>query len=186
MLKIIDAPLNGILLFETQVYEDNRGYFFESFNKNEFESLIGDKVNFVQDNQSLSYQGVLRGMHFQQPPMAQAKLVRAIQGEVFDVVIDLRRGSSSFGQWYGTHLTAENRRQLWIPEGFAHGFYTLSKTAECHYKVTNYYSQHDERILHWNDPEIGIKWPFSTSPIVSEKDANAKLLADYLNSNLAN
>lgn len=184
MIKIIEQPFGGLLLLEPQLHEDKRGNFLESFNKIEFERLVGDKVNFVQDNQSLSFRGVLRGLHYQRPPMAQAKLVRVIQGEIFDVVVDLRQDSSSFGQWYGTYLSATNRRQLWIPEGFAHGFYTLTDTAECFYKVTSYYSQTHEQALLWSDPTIAIKWPLMGTPIMSEKDLAASPLNQLLNSTL--
>lgn len=164
-----------VVLFEPKVFGDERGFFFESFNHQRFEAVIGRNVNFVQDNHSRSSQNVLRGLHYQikQP---QGKLVRVIQGEVFDVAVDLRKSSPTFGQWVGVHLSAENKHQLWVPEGFAHGFVTLSETAEFLYKTTDYYAPEYERSLFWNDPELGIKWPFHGEATLTSKDANANAL----------
>jgi dTDP-4-dehydrorhamnose 3,5-epimerase len=152
------------------VFGDERGFFFESFNQKQFEEAIGRPVNFVQDNHSKSVKGVLRGLHYQLPPMAQGKLVRVVQGEVFDVAVDIRKSSPTFGKWVGVHLSAENARQLWIPEGFAHGFLTLSDTAEFLYKTTNYYAPKDEGAIVWNDRDIGIKWPALSEVKLSSKD----------------
>ena len=148
-----------VVLFEPTCFGDDRGFFFESFNQKVFEAATGLKRDFVQDNHSKSVRGVLRGLHYQLPPMAQGKLVRVVQGEVFDVAVDIRKDSSTFGQWVGELLSAENKRQLWIPEGFAHGFLTLSETAEFLYKTTNFYSKEHEGGIVWNDREINISWP---------------------------
>jgi dTDP-4-dehydrorhamnose 3,5-epimerase len=161
-----------VVLFEPQVFADERGYFFESFNQAFFEEATSLKHRFVQDNQSRSRKGVLRGLHYQLPPKAQGKLVRVVQGEIFDVAVDIRRDSPTFGQWVAEILSAENRKQLWIPTGFAHGFVTLSDTAECLYKTTDFYSREHERCIGWNDAEIGIVWPV-VAPILSSKDAQA-------------
>ncbi|MEB3902233.1 dTDP-4-dehydrorhamnose 3,5-epimerase [Pseudomonas putida] len=171
-------PLSGfdVLIFTPQIFPDPRGFFFESFNQRTFEAAVGAPVTFVQDNHSRSTKGVLRGLHYQiQNP--QGKLVRVIQGEIFDVAVDLRRSSPTFGQWVGVHLSAENKHQLWIPEGFAHGFQVLSETAEVLYKTTDYYTPDHERCLAWNDPAIGIQWPSADPPLLSEKDKLGKLLA---------
>ena len=159
-----------VILFEPTVFTDERGFFFESFNHKKFEEAVGYSVNFVQDNHSKSTKGVLRGLHYQLPPKAQGKLVRVTQGEVFDVAVDIRKNSPTFGKWVGEKLSAENKKQLWVPEGFAHGFLTLSETAEFLYKVTNYYSKEYERSIIWNDPNIGIDWTLQEQPQLSEKD----------------
>lgn len=164
-----------VVLFEPQVFADERGVFFESFNQMFFEEATGLKLLFVQDNQSRSRKGVLRGLHYQLPPRAQGKLVRVVQGEIFDAAVDIRRGSPTFGQWVAEILSAENRKQMWIPPGFAHGFVTLSETADCLYKTTDFHSPEHERCIAWNDPEIGIVWPVAT-PILSTKDAQAASL----------
>lgn len=158
------------MLIEPQVHVDPRGYFFESFNQRVFEEALGCPMRFVQDNHSLSQHGVLRGLHYQ-VAHPQGKLVRVISGEVFDVSVDLRRSSPTFGKWYGVILSAENKRSIWIPEGFAHGFLTLSAQAESLYKITDYWSPGDERCIAWNDPDLAIDWPLSTPPILSSKDA---------------
>ncbi|WP_312444843.1 dTDP-4-dehydrorhamnose 3,5-epimerase, partial [Stutzerimonas kunmingensis] len=151
--------------------------FYESFNAAAFEAATGLKRQFVQDNHSKSQRGVLRGLHYQiQQP--QGKLVRVVAGEVFDVAVDLRKSSPSFGRWFGTHLSAQNQHQLWIPEGFAHGFVVLSETAEFLYKTTDYYAPEHERSLLWNDPELGIEWPFDEAPQLSAKDQAGKRLSD--------
>ncbi len=159
-----------VVLFEPKVFGDERGFFFESFNQRNFEQAIGRTVNFVQDNHSRSAKGVLRGLHYQiQQP--QGKLVRVVQGEVFDVAVDLRRHSATFGQWVGVYLSAENKKQLWVPEGFAHGFVVLSESAEFLYKTTDYYAPAHERCIIWNDAHIGIDWPLTETPQLSAKDA---------------
>jgi dTDP-4-dehydrorhamnose 3,5-epimerase len=169
-MKVTDTQIPEIKIIEPTLFEDDRGFFIESYNQQRFEEAIGYAVNFVQDNHSKSAKGVLRGLHYQLPPKAQGKLVHVIQGEVFDVAVDIRKSSPTFGQWFGLMLTAENKKQLWIPAGFAHGFMTLSDTAEFLYKTTDYYSPEHERSIHWNDSSIGIKWPTTNNPILSLKD----------------
>lgn len=165
-----------VILFTPKVFGDERGFFFESFNQQVFEELTGLKRVFVQDNHSKSQKGVLRGLHYQLPPKAQGKLVRVVQGEVFDVAVDIRKSSPTFGQWVGAKLSAENHQQLWIPEGFAHGFVTLSDTAEFLYKTTDYYAPEFERCIVWNDADIGIHWPYVDEPVLSGKDQFGGLL----------
>lgn len=177
-MKFTPLDIPDVILIEPRVFTDERGFFFESFNLNEFEKTIGLKPNFVQDNHSKSVKGVLRGLHYQRPPSAQGKLVRVIQGEVFDVAVDIRKGSPSYGAWVGTTLSAENKQQLWIPEGFAHGFITLSDSAEFVYKTTHYYSPADDASIRWDDPDIDIHWPGVSSPLISEKDQQAPLLVE--------
>jgi dTDP-4-dehydrorhamnose 3,5-epimerase len=173
-MKVTPLAMPDVLLIEPQVFEDDRGFFFESFNQERFEKVMGHKINFVQDSQSKSVKGVLRGLHYQLPPKAQSKLVRVIQGEVFDVVVDVRHSSPTFGKWVGEILTGQNKKQLWIPEGFAHGFLTLSDTAEFLYKTTDFYSPEYEQSIIWNDETIAIKWPFAEHIILSSKDMLAK------------
>ena len=164
-----------VILFEPKVFGDDRGFFFESFNQARFEEAVGHAVSFVQDNHSKSTRGVLRGLHYQiQQP--QGKLVRVAQGEVFDVAVDIRRSSPTFGKWVGALLSAENKHQLWVPEGFAHGFVVLSETAEFLYKTTNYYAPAHERSILWNDPDLAIDWKFDGQPLLSAKDQAAKTL----------
>ena len=172
-MKVTPLSIPDVLLIEPQVFGDERGFFFESFNQNKFEEAIGHKVNFVQDNHSKSVRGVLRGLHYQLSPKAQGKLVRVIQGEVFDVAIDLRQSSPTFGKWVGEILSSDNKKQMWIPEGFAHGFLTLSDTAEFLYKTTDFYSKDHEQAVQWDDKTIGITWP-TDKPSLSEKDLVAK------------
>jgi dTDP-4-dehydrorhamnose 3,5-epimerase len=172
-MKVTPLSIPDVLLIEPQVFDDERGFFFESFNQQKFEEAIGRKFNFVQDNHSKSKKGVLRGLHYQLPPKAQAKLVRVSQGEVFDVVVDLRQSSKTFGKWAGEILSAENKKQIWIPEGFAHGFLTLSDAAEFLYKTTDFYSLEHEHSIIWSDPKIGIKWP-DINIVLSGKDKAAK------------
>jgi dTDP-4-dehydrorhamnose 3,5-epimerase len=166
-----------VIVFEPKVFGDDRGFFFESFNQKVFEEVVGRPVQFLQDNHSRSVKGVLRGLHYQikQP---QGKLVRVTHGEVFDVAVDLRKGASSFGKWVGVHLSAENKKQLWIPEGFAHGFIVLSESAEFLYKTTDYWAPEHERSLAWNDPTVAIQWPFEGEPALSAKDQKAVLFED--------
>lgn len=169
-MNIIPTKLADVLIIEPKVFGDERGFFFESFNKKKFQELTGIGREFVQDNHSKSSKGVLRGLHYQikQP---QGKLVRVVSGEVFDVAVDLRKSSATFGQWAGVNLSAENKRQFWVPEGFAHGFIVLSESAEFLYKTTDYYAPEYERCIRWNDAELGIDWQYAGEPLVSDKDA---------------
>ena len=173
-MNIIDTQIPDVKIIEPKVFGDERGFFFESFNQKLFETAIGYPVNFVQDNHSKSSKGVLRGLHYQLPPYAQGKLVRCVVGDVFDVAVDIRKSSPTFGQWVGVNLSAENKRQLWIPEGFAHGFLTLSETAEFLYKTTNFYHQASERGIRWDDRDIAITWP-TADVLLSSKDLSATL-----------
>ena len=175
-MKATPLAIRDVILIEPKVFGDDRGFFFESFNQAKFEAAIGRQVSFVQDNHSRSVKNVLRGLHYQiQQP--QGKLVRVAQGEVFDVAVDLRKSSPSFGHWVGEILSAENKRQLWVPEGFAHGFVVISETAEFLYKTTDYWAPEFERSIAWNDPAIGIQWPLQGDAILSAKDKQALPLA---------
>jgi len=169
-MKAKRLAIPEVILLEPTIHEDERGYFYESYNKRIFDEIVGHPVEFVQDNHSRSKKGVLRGLHYQAPPYEQGKLVRVIQGEVFDVAVDIRKDSPTFGKWVGEYLSAENKRQLWIPPGFAHGFLVTSEHAEILYKCSdNHYHPTAERTLKWNDPDIGIDWPnLSQEPILSE------------------
>ena len=167
-----------VLLLEPKIFGDDRGFFYESFNQATFEDATKLPVVFKQDNHSKSNKGVLRGLHYQLPPNEQGKLVRVIQGEVFDVAVDIRKNSPTFGQWVAEILSAENKKQLWIPAGFAHGFQTISETSEFLYKTTDYYSPKSEQCIAWNDPEIGIDWPIIDDLLLSSKDRQASLLKD--------
>ncbi|AYL07011.1 dTDP-4-dehydrorhamnose 3,5-epimerase [Enterobacter kobei] len=169
-MNVIKTDIPDVLIFEPKVFGDDRGFFFESFSQKIFEEAVGRKVEFVQDNHSKSCKGVLRGLHYQLEPYAQGKLVRCIAGEVFDVAVDIRKSSSTFGKWVGVNLSAENKRQLWIPEGFAHGFLVISETAEFVYKTTNYYHPESDRGLIWNDVDLQIEWPLDKEPMLSAKD----------------
>lgn len=176
-MKATRQSIPDVVLIEPKVFGDDRGYFFESFNHAAFEAAIERPVSFVQDNHSKSVQGVLRGLHYQvQKP--QGKLVRVVQGEVFDVAVDIRRSSPTFGQSVGATLSAENKRQLWVPEGFAHGFVVLSDTAEFLYKTTEYYAPALERSILWNDADVKIQWPAGLSPTLSAKDLAATTLSE--------
>ena len=176
-MKATPLAIPDVILIEPKVFGDERGFFFESFNQAQFEQAIGKSVQFVQDNHSRSARNVLRGLHYQiQQP--QGKLVRVVQGEVFDVAVDLRKSSKTFGQWVGEILSAENKRQLWIPAGFAHGFVVLSDTAEFLYKTTDYYAPAHERCILWSDATLGIQWPAGIQPILSAKDAQGKPFDD--------
>ena len=177
-MKVINSTLDEVKIFEPMVFNDERGLFFESFNKKFFQESINSKIEFVQDNHSRSSKGVLRGLHYQLDPFAQGKLVRVVTGEVFDVAVDIRVNSKNFGKWFGTKLSADNKKQLWIPRGFAHGFLTLSDSAEFLYKTTNFYDKQSERSIIWNDPDINIDWGSELRPIVSLKDKNAPFLKD--------
>jgi dTDP-4-dehydrorhamnose 3,5-epimerase len=177
--KTTTTPIEGVLVLEPKVFGDARGFFFESFNARDFEQATGLQRTFVQDNHSKSAKGVLRGLHYQ-TQHAQGKLVRVTQGAVFDVAVDIRKGSPTFGQWFGLELSAENNKQLWIPEGLAHGFLVTSESAEFLYKTTDYYHPEFERSILWSDPAIGIEWPLHAlqgAPQLAIKDANAALFS---------
>ncbi len=176
-MNVVQTALAGVVILEPKVFGDERGFFFESFNTRTFAAATGLSPTFVQDNHSRSAKNVLRGLHYQikQP---QGKLVRVAVGEVFDVAVDLRRNSPTFGKWTGTVLSAENKRLLWIPEGFAHGFLVLSESADFLYKTTTYYEPAHERCIVWNDPEIGIQWPLTGNPLLAAKDLAGKRLQD--------
>jgi dTDP-4-dehydrorhamnose 3,5-epimerase len=175
-VNVIPTDLPGVLVLEPRVFGDERGWFFESWSERVFAESTGFTGGFVQDNHSRSARGVLRGLHYQMAPFAQGKLVRVTSGSVFDVAVDLRRGSATFGRWSGVELSADNRRQLWLPPGFAHGFCVTSESAEVLYKATAYYSPPHERCLRWDDPAIGIRWPVP-APVLAPRDAAAPLLA---------
>ena len=181
------VPVQGPLLLTPRVFGDGRGFFFESWNQQAFNAAAGDTA-FVQDNHSRSSRGVLRGLHYQLPPHPQAKLVRCVLGEIFDVAVDIRRSSPTFGQWVGAVLSADNKQQLWVPAGFAHGFLTLSEQAEVLYKTTDFWSRECERAIRWDDPQLGIVWPLEAlagaEPQLSEKDAVAPLLAELAEGDL--
>ena len=179
-MKVTPTTIPDVLLIKPKVFGDERGFFFESFNQKVFEQATGLKVAFVQDNHSKSARNVLRGLHYQ-AIHPQGKLIRVVQGEVFDVAVDIRKDSKTFGEWVGEILSAENKKQLWIPPGFAHGFLTLSESAEFLYKTTDYYVPEFERCIAWNDPKLGINWPLTAPPILSGKDLRAKYWDDALN-----
>jgi dTDP-4-dehydrorhamnose 3,5-epimerase len=176
-MKITHLSIPDVLLIEPRVFEDDRGFFFESFNQNKFEEALGRQVNFVQDNHSKSSKGILRGLHYQSPPKVQAKIIRVIQGEVFGVAVDLRQSSASFGAWVGEVLSADNKKQMWIPEGFAHGFVTLSDTSEMLYKTTDFYSPQYEHSILWSDQALNIRWPIQKI-FLSDKDSKALSLKE--------
>lgn len=178
-MNVTKLAIPEVILFEPKVFGDERGFFFESFNHRQFEEAVGRAITFVQDNHSKSAKNVLRGLHYQikQP---QGKLVRVVVGEVFDVAVDLRKSSPTFGQWAGAHLSADNKHQLWVPEGFAHGFLVLSDTAEFVYKTTDYYAPEYERCIYWNDRDINVDWPVQNGiePILSSKDELGRSFSD--------
>lgn len=176
-MKVIETKIPDVLIFEPRVFGDDRGFFYESFNAREFEKATGINAHFVQDNHSKSKKNVLRGLHYQ-TQQAQGKLVRVTQGEVFDVAVDLRRSSPTFGEWVGEVLSADNKRSLWLPAGFAHGFLVLSDTAEFLYKTTDFYAPDAEWIIKWDDPTIGVVWPLAGQPELSAKDAAGKSLSE--------
>lgn len=178
-MKATSTKLAGVYLLEPTVFGDSRGYFFESFNNHKFEQLTGFLPHFVQDNQSKSGKGVLRGLHFQVSPKTQGKLVRVVKGAVFDVAVDIRPDSPTFGAWEGVVLSEENHHQLWIPPGLAHGFLTLEEDTVFQYKVTDYWSKEHERCIAWDDPDLGISWPEGATPQVSDKDAQGQSLASF-------
>jgi dTDP-4-dehydrorhamnose 3,5-epimerase len=177
-MKVTPLNIPDVLLIEPKVFEDERGFFFESFNLNDFKKATGLDVNFVQDNHSKSARGVLRGLHYQLPPYAQGKLVRVIQGEVLDVAVDLRKSSPTFGKYVSEILSAENKKQIWIPEGFAHGFLALSDNTEFLYKTTNFYNSEYERSIIYNDQLINIDWKFNQIPHLSLKDSTGAIFLD--------
>lgn len=168
-MKIIETGIPEVLVFEPRVFGDERGFFMESYNKRVFKEATGSDIEFVQDNHSRSSRGVLRGLHYQLQ-QAQGKLVRVVSGEIFDVAVDVRKSSPTFGKWISAVLSAENKHQIWVPVGFAHGFQVLSETAEVLYKATDFYAPEHERSILWNDPDIGIEWPSDISPVLSGKD----------------
>ena len=171
-MKVTSLKIPDVKLIEPDVFEDDRGFFYESFNQQKFNEAIGKNITFVQDNHSKSSKGVLRGLHYQDEPSAQGKLVRVIRGEVFDVAVDIRKDSTTYGQWVSEILSAENKKQLWIPEGFAHGFLTLSNEAEFLYKTTDFYNKESERSIHWKKNDYDIKWPLNDDIIfLSKKDS---------------
>ena len=171
-MNVIETSLLDVKIIEPSVFGDNRGFFMETWNQKAFEERVtGKPTVFVQDNHSKSKKGTLRGLHYQ-TQNTQGKLVRVVSGEVFDVAVDIRKNSLTFGQWIGVYLSAENQRQLWIPEGFAHGFYVISDEAEFVYKCTDYYNPKSEISIMWNDPDIGIDWPMDTEPMLSERDGH--------------
>jgi len=177
-VNVIKTEIPDLLIIEPKVFGDERGFFYESYNERAFQEAIGHDVWFVQDNHSRSVKGVLRGLHYQLPLAAQGKLVRCVVGEVFDVAVDIRKNSPTFGKWVGVRLSAENKLQFWIPEGFAHGFLVLSYYAEFLYKTTNYYAPEQERCILWNDPILGIVWPLSDAPVLSLKDQAGRGLSE--------
>ena len=178
-MKVIDTKIPDVKIIEPDVFGDERGFFMETWNQTKFEKLVtGKPTHFVQDNHSKSKKGILRGLHYQ-TENTQGKLVRVVSGEVFDVAVDIRKSSETFGQWVGVELSAENKRQLWVPEGFAHGFYVMSDEAEFVYKCTDYYNSKAEYSIKWDDPEIGIIWPIgAVKPLLSEKDENANTFSN--------
>ena len=181
-MQATPLAIADVMLIEPQVFGDSRGFFYESFNQQAFDQATGVHLPFVQDNHSRSRRGVLRGLHYQLPPKAQGKLVRVVRGAVFDVAVDIRRDSPTYGQWVGVELSEENHRQLWIPPGLAHGFVVLSETADFLYKTTDTYSPAHERSIRWDDPAIGIDWPLAahgiSEPLLSDKDRAGRLLPE--------
>lgn len=176
-MKIVDTKIPEVKIIEPKVFGDDRGFFLETFQSERYASVIGDGLTFVQDNHSRSCKGVLRGLHFQKTK-PQGKLVRVVTGEVFDVAVDIRKDSPTFGQWEGVLLTGDNKKQFWVPPGFAHGFVVLSDIADFEYKCTDYYDPSDEGAICWNDPDLAIDWPIDFEPSLSAKDLEAGLLKD--------
>lgn len=177
-MKIQPTGLQGVVVIEPEVFSDARGYFLETFNAKVF-AEAGISEQFVQDNQSHSKRGVLRGLHYQKE-QAQGKLIRVLLGEIFDVVVDLRPESSTYGKWSGINLSAMEQKAIWIPKGFAHGFYTLSETADVAYKVTEFYAPQHERVISWNDPDLAIRWPLQGDPVLSEKDKAGHSFREFM------
>lgn len=178
-MDIVKTDIEGLLIITPKVFMDDRGSFTESFNKQKFDEAVGNEVNFVQDNQSISRKGVLRGLHFQKPPHAQGKLVRVIKGSVIDVAVDIRRDSPTYGKYVAVKLTADNNKQFWIPEGFAHGFVALEDDTTFLYKCTNYYAPQSEGTLMWNDPELAIDWGIN-NPLISPKDDEGEEFRNFV------
>lgn len=176
-MKIINTSIPEVKIIEPKVFGDERGFFLETFQAKKYQTIIGENLNFVQDNHSRSSKGVLRGLHFQKTK-PQGKLVRVVTGEVFDVAVDIRKGSPSFGKWEGVLLSGDNKRQFWVPPGFAHGFVVLSDVADFEYKCTDFYDPNDEGAIKWDDPDIAIDWPFDFEPSLSAKDELAGFLKD--------
>lgn len=176
-MKFTPLSISDVILIQPEIFEDDRGFFFESFNQRVFNKFLGREVVFVQDNQSKSKKDVIRGLHYQ-IKNPQAKLIKVLKGSIFDVAVDIRKESKDFGKFVSTELNDENKNQLWIPEGFAHGFLVLSEIAEVQYKVSEFWSPEAERSLFWNDPDIKIDWPLRDKPIISERDVNAKFFKD--------
>ena len=177
-MKVIETKLPGVKIIDPQVFGDPRGSFHESFNQQRFDQLVQKNVTFVQDNHSVSTKGVIRGLHYQISPFSQGKLVRVVSGAVFDVAVDIRADSKGFGKWVGVELTADNNRQLWIPEGYAHGFQVISDSAVFLYKTTNFYSPEHERCIRWDDPDLAIEWPGKDGAVLSEKDRSGVLISE--------
>lgn len=178
-MNVIKTSIPEVMVFEPKIFKDERGFFFESFNSETFYQATNHEINFVQDNHSKSVQGVLRGLHYQTNPYAQSKLIRVIKGEIFDVAVDLRESSNTFGMWVSEILSEENKKQMWIPKGFAHGFLTLSTEAEVIYKTDNFYSKAHDKCLKWNDKSIKVDWPIINSePLISEKDSMGKTIEE--------
>ena len=177
-MEITSLSIKDILILKPRIYEDKRGHLYESFNEVIFNKLLNNNIHFVQDVHSYSKQHTLRGLHYQVPPKAQAKLVRVIKGQIFDVAIDIRKHSPSFGSWVGQILSEENKLQMWIPEGFANGFLVLSEDAEVVYKVTEFYSPEYERCIHWKDETLNVDWPISNEPLMSDRDLSGLLFKD--------
>ena len=177
-MRVTRLDIPEVLMIESDVLADQRGFFSESWNRNSFARSIGEDIDFVQDNHSRSAKNVLRGLHYQLPPQPQGKLVRVVTGSVWDVAVDIRRSSDSYGAWVGVELSADNHRQLWIPPGFAHGFLSLSDPTDVIYKVTEYFLPERDRSIRWDDPDVGIQWPFDGAPILSDKDSNAPYLRE--------
>ena len=176
-MEVTTTALAGVLIVQPKVFADARGFFLESFNQRQFDAAVGAPVTFVQDNHSRSARGVLRGLHMQVGAHAQGKLVRVTAGNVFDVAVDIREGSATFGRWIGIELSAVNHKQIWIPAGFAHGFLVISDAAEVQYKATDYYAPNAEACIRWDDPQLAIPWPLgATTPVLSKKDADAPLM----------
>lgn len=176
-MKVEPLAVPDVVVIEPAVFGDDRGFFFESFNQRRFEEAIGKSVTFVQDNHSRSTRGVLRGLHYQ-IARAQGKLLRVVSGEIFDVAVDIRKSSPTFGMWVGAVLSAENKKQMWVPEGFAHGFVVLSDVADVLYKTTDFYAKEHERCVMWNDPTVAIDWPLTGAPLLSPKDAAGTAFSD--------
>ena len=177
-MKVISTKIPDVKVIMPDIFKDDRGYFFESFNQKNFNKAIGSKINFVQDNESKSKKGVLRGMHYQKQPFSQGKLIHVNQGEIFDVALDIRKESPTYGEWVSEILSADNKKQLWIPEGFAHGFLALSEEVKVIYKTTQFYSKNHEKTIKYNDKKFNIKWPEMTQYFLSDNDMNAVSMID--------